>query len=230
MTRLTACLSAAALALTLVAGPARGAQVTVPVDVGVGPAGHIVFGQVASDQLFHYGVKLNVAAIIDQQTIKANQNRIPAKYRAAAARMDEVRISPSIFIPDTLYISPKTRYTGMFGATWRPIGFNVPLLRGPVRFTVGAGALLTYAFITSDTLAGGSDTHFLRPGVDLKAELEVMFVRSFGISLGWSSGFYLPQAIGGAITKVPDVGPDVIWHIGQVFAMLHFRFPYTANL
>ena len=102
---------------------AHSAKVTVPVDIGVGPATHMITGPVQEDQLLHTGLKVSVQAIIDKKTIKKNKKRIPKRYRSYAKKMNEVRFSPSIFIPDTLFISPKgTRNTGMMGIAWQPVG------------------------------------------------------------------------------------------------------------
>jgi hypothetical protein len=220
----------------LAAGAAHAEPVTVPVDIGVGPAAYVISGPVFDDQPVHGGLKISVQAIIDQATIHAHQNRIPARYRAQALRMNEVRISPSIFIPDALIISPKIRNTGIYGVTWRPISIRFPLVDAdPVRFGLSAGLLLTYAYLYSD-LADLPATHFIRPGLDIGAELEIALTSSFLLSLGWASGFYVPQGLG-----VLGMGPfgdeqnwdtlnQTLWHLGQGFIKLHFRFPYTANL
>lgn len=215
---------------------ARAEAITVPADVGVGPAGYLISGRVADDQPIHTGLKISVQAIIDQATIREHQNRIPERYRKQAMQMKEVRYSPSIFIPDALIISPKLRHTGIYGVTWRPISIGLPLVdAGPVNFGLGAGLLLTYAYLHSD-LPGLPDTHFIRPGIDIGAELEIAFSSSFLVSLGWDSGFYVPQGLGtlgmGPLGDHADYAAlkQTLWHFGQAFLKLHVRFPYTANL
>jgi hypothetical protein len=223
------------LALLFVPGLAAAEPVTVPVDVGVGPAGYLISGPVANDQPLHYGLKISIQAIIDQATIHKHQNRIPARFREQALRMKEVRYSPSIFIPDALIISPKLENTGMYGVTWRPISVGVPLVAaGPVSFGLKAGLLLTYAYLYSD-LPELPSTHFLRPGLDVGAEMEIALSSGFLISFGWASGFYVPQGLGemgmGPFGDQQDYSAlaQTLWHFGQGFAKLHFRFPYTAN-
>lgn len=225
-----------ALALVLFAQPAAAEPITVPVDVGVGPAAYVISGPVFDDQPVYGGLKLSVQAILDQATIHAHQNRIPRRYRAQALRMTEVRFSPSIFIPDALIISPKLRNTGMYGVTWRPISVGVPLLDGgPVRLRLAAGLLLTYAYLHSDAIEIPT-THFIRPGIDVGAELEVALTSWFLVSVGWASGFYVPQGLGvfglGAFGEQQDWQGlrQTLWHFGQGFVKLHFRFPYTTNL
>jgi hypothetical protein len=212
----------------------RASEVTVPADVGVGPAFYVITGEVARDQPVHFGLKLSVQAIIDQATIRQHQDRIPPRYRRQALRMKEVRYSPSILIPDSLIISPAVQHTGIYGITWRPISLAVPLVdTGSTCLRLGAGLLVSYAYIHSD-LEAIPTTHFLRPGIDLGADLEIMFTSSFGVSLGWASGFYLPQVLGGfglaQEGKSVSVGPDTLWHFGQAYLKLHVRFPYTARM
>lgn len=203
----------------------------IPVDVALGPAFHWITGPIQDDQAPHYGLKLSVKAIIDQATIEANKGRIPKKYRAMARNVKEARISPSIFIPDTLYISPKTQNVGLYGINFRPFAFNIPLMSTP-RLTVGLGLDLSYIYIDGETDDPETDlgvTHFLRPGLDLAAELEIPLSKTFLISAGWQSMFFPPQEIGGDILAWGEL-EDSIWHIGQAFVLLHFRFPYSVKL
>jgi hypothetical protein len=225
-----------ALALPSAPAPASAEPVTVPADVGVGPAAYVISGPVFDDQPVHGGLKISIQAIIDQATIQAHQERIPARYRNQALQMTEVRVSPSIFIPDALIISPKIRNTGIYGVTWRPISIGLPLVdAAPVRFGLSAGLLVTYAYLYSD-LAALPTTHFIRPGLDVGAELEIALAPSFLLSLGWASGFYVPQGLGtlgmGPFGDKQDGNAlrQTMWHFGQGFIKLHFRFPYTANL
>jgi hypothetical protein len=218
---------------------AAGMGFEVPVDVGIGPAGYVFWGPVADDRLPsplvpHSGVKLNVKAIIDQQLIARNKNRIPRQYQKYAAGVTEVRVSPSIFIPDALIISPAVAElgnTGLYGITWRPFSLGVPLSSGKSssiatgpkgRAGLSAGLLLTYMFMHSDALP---TTHFVRPGIDLALDLELMFTPRFGIGLGYAHQFYIPQELGGFGVGNPGAW---IFHASQVYLQLHFRFPYRV--
>ncbi|MHB8878660.1 MAG: hypothetical protein ACYC8T_33590, partial [Myxococcaceae bacterium] len=116
-------------------GVSFAAKATVPIDIGVGPAAYWFFGPLTDNRgsLPHFGLKINVLAVIDQETLKANRDKIPSQYKKMAERMTEVRISPSIFIPESFIISPKTDSlggTGVYGVTWRPISLGVPLVGG----------------------------------------------------------------------------------------------------
>ena len=218
------------LATTAMAAPAHAADVTVPVDVGVGPAYYLGPGPVFRGTSGHFGLKLSVAAILDQQTITKNIKRVPKQYRGMVQRSGEIRIGPSIFIPDSLIISPAIGDTGMYGVTWRPVGLTVPLIRSGVRLDIGAGLLLTAALILSSRF---DTTFFFRPGVDLGLRLEIPLTESLLVSFGAFAQAYIPQETGGfgmGNTDDPDWLSDSIWLLPQAFFMVHCRFPYTVNL
>lgn len=218
------------------AGGSRGgsSEIEVPVNVGIGPAAAFFFGPVMEDQLVHTALKIDLFAVINQELIRKNQRRIPAKYRKYAAGITELRIhrpGPLILLPDSLIISPRVAYsanfggnTGIYGATWKPIGIGTYFGGQAARVNLSVGALLTYAFIHSDVLP---TTHFLRPGLEARAELEVMLAKSFGVSVGWASAFYIPQELGGFGLAPLD---QAIWHVGQAYFMFHFRFPYKTTI
>lgn len=225
-------LSAALLAPSL----GWAARVQVPIEVGVGPAAYWFFGPLADSRgaVPHFGLKLNADAVIDQELIAANRERIPSRYRKMADGVQEARIG-YLFVPDALILSPKLQSldgTGVFGATWRPLGLSLPLSgqrsgwrKGGARLELLAGLLLTYAFIYSD-LPAVPATHFLRPGLDLGLRLEVPASSRFLFSLGWASQLYLPQELGSF-----GVGPleRSIFHVGQAYLKAHFRFPHQAS-
>lgn len=211
--------------------------ITVPVDVGVGPTANWFTGPIGDDQRSHYGLKLDIAAIIDQKTIKKNKKRIPKKYRKMALKMKEFVYRPFWWLPDSVLISPKQNNSFMYGVTLRPIGLGLSLINNnAMKFSLSAGAVLTYAYMGNDTWKeSGYENdamHFLRPGVDAKAELLFKLSASFLVSVGWDSYFYVPQRIGAG--PLEEVGEDPLegtaWHNGQAFVMMHFRFPYTTTL
>ena len=217
------------LAILAAAPVARAEQVTVPVDLGVGPAGFLfVPGPVYDDQKIHYGLKLSVQAIISQELIRRERNRIPAQYRQMAMQQKEVRLTPFplTLVPESFFISPKLEHTGIYGATWKPMSIGAALGGGAARLGIDVGVVLTAAYLYSDgTLP---NTFFARPGLSGQAELELMPTDVFGISLGWESAVYIPQKLGSFLDVTPT--NQAIWHIGDAFVKLHFRFPYTANL
>jgi len=206
---------------------ARSNEITLPVNIGIGPAAFTLTGPVADDQFWHPGLRIDVFALISPELIRQNLHRVPKQYRKMAAGIKtELRYSPLWYLPESLIISPSFNNTGIFGVNFNPISLTLPLSQSP-RFSLAAGLLLSYAYISSDTLP--SPTHFLRPGLGLKAELEVPFSDSFLISIGWQSSLYPPQEVGGPVFALGELD-NSIWHIGQAFLLLHFRFPYTTQL
>lgn len=198
MTRTTILILACLLAISR---PASAKIITLPVDIGVGPAAYWFSGAIGDDQLAHFGIKLNVYAVISHAMIAANINRVPAQYRKMALGIDEVEYQPSIFIPDSLIISPKYAHTGMYGATWRPIALTLLKVKRQTWVDLGVGVLLTYAFIHSDTLSA-SPIHFLRPGLDLQFEWTIPVIQdAFAIGLGAATQWYIPQKIDGPFLK-----------------------------
>ena len=217
-------------AILLAGSAAHAKKVEIPIDIGVGPAANLVTGPVYRDQPVHTGLVFSAEAVLEKKTLKKLKRKIPKQYRRQVLQMDEVRIS-HFLIPDQFFISPKSAFggtTGMYGIGWRPLGINIPLVyEDALRFKVGAGLRLTYAYLPSDTLP--SPTHFLRPGLDLKAEAEIPFSERFLISFGWNSQVYIPQEVGGGVFEVGALD-DSIWHIGQGFFKFHFRFPYMYKM
>ena len=203
-------------------------DVTIPVDVGLGPATQMVTGPIQDDQQLHYGLKISLAAIIDKQTIRRFRHKIPKKYQRLAKGVNEIRLRPGpmVLIPDTIFISPKVNQVAMWGANWRLIGLGIPLIRKP-RLALSSGLNFTYAYF-SPIGEAADPTHFVRPGLDVKADFEIPITKAFLIGFGWSSFFYPPQQIGGNVFEWGEREKS-IWHIGQAFFQLHFRIPYTTK-
>ncbi len=209
------------VAVLTVAVSAQAEKITVPVQLGIAPAFHLVTGPIQDDQIVHGGLELSLQAVIDRATIQQYKNRVPAKYRKVVERSSEIRYSPLWYLPDTLILSPKVENTQMWGVVFRPIGLGISLTRKP-RINLSAGALLTFIFIQSDSETLLRDPmHFLRIGLDLKLDLEFQLSRSFLMSVGWASQFYVPQKIDAPVFEFSDLGFDnSIWHIGQAYGLV----------
>ena len=65
--------------------------VEIPIDIGIGPAVHQFTGPVYRAQQYHTGLKLSLAAIIDQSVIASQAHKIPKKYRGLAKKIGTVR-------------------------------------------------------------------------------------------------------------------------------------------
>lgn len=215
-------------------------KVTVPVEVGVGPAffalsnpysgGEVLGGPLTEGQLFQYGVRIDIAAIITHEFVQKNPRLVPRKYKSMFKPGSEFRYTPGILalIPRDLIISPKLNDTGAYGANWELMALGIDLLSSSnANLNLGAGLLATYIYIDSE-LAEAS-THFLRPGISLGLSAGAMLSDSFGLRIGWNSNFYIPQAIGGGILEMGE-GDQSLWHIGEAYLQLRFRFPFTTTI
>ena len=79
---------------------AEARRVTVPIDIGVGPAAQIWTGPIAQDQLVHTGVSISAAAVLDQEFLKKNRKLIPKQYRRStfSKKAQLQRLSQSLLI------------------------------------------------------------------------------------------------------------------------------------
>ena len=229
------------LGAALAATPAA-ASVTVPIDVGLGPSGYWLFGPPTANRgaLPHFALELNAYGVVDRQLILANLDRVPSNYRELASSMSEVRVRPwwALFIPSTLYLSPKVEVlggAGMYGATWKPFGLGLgssargALMQGqrpPVRLRIDANLLLTYFFLYSD-FSNLPPTHFLRPGVELALTVELWATERFGFSLGGSGQAYVPQVVGGFGFGRFE---DMLTFAASAFLKVHVRIPFETEL
>jgi hypothetical protein len=229
----------------------RAGATEIPVNIGVGPAAYYVPEKLQEeDPEPFYGLKLHIKAVIDKELIKKHKNKIPAQYQKSLEKVDEIRVG-YLLIPESIMLGTRRKEHGpeFFGATWRPIGLNIPVKMGPARLAIGTGLLITYAFVNTGNykivdnakeLEEGTArepeyrdqvTHFLRPGMDLNADFEVKFTESFLMSMGWSSAYYIPQKIGGGIgTLGADDLERSLWRIHQAYVMAHYRIPVTVRL
>jgi hypothetical protein len=219
-----------ALLSLLLCGQVSAKKIEVPIEVGLGPSILNVTGPVAADQPAHFAISLSGEAVISKKLIKQNKKMIPRQYRKKVMKMDEIRIS-SIYLPDMLIISPKTRNVGLYGISWRPVSMGVPLIKGPASLKAGVGLRLTAAYLDS-SLPSLESTLFLRPGLDAKIQTQIPLGKSFGLTAGWCSQVYLPQELGGAVDAVDPTGDlsNSIWHIGQAYVRLNYRFPYKTRI
>lgn len=229
------------LLMTLVSLPAFAAKVTVPGDVGIGPAGFWFFGPLTNNRgaVPHFGLAFDLAAIIDKDWIEENRDSIPSQYRSMADRVNEVKIGPSLFIPSTLYISPPfdaLGSTGMFGATWTPIGLTLVSTgqksrhewnKSRGRFIIDGHLLLTYIFVFNTGGYAIPTTHFLRPGIQLRTTILLNVTDRFLIGLGGGAQLYIPQQLGSF-----GIGPmsENMWLSAFAFLQFHVRFPYEVSL
>ncbi len=231
--------------------PAYADKETVPVEATVGPAAHIFFGNIQKDTPYHYGLKLDLEAIISKQMIMKYKGKIPKKYRKYAGKVDSVSFRPAPYIPETLIISP-LETTQVYGMIWKFLGLGTGF--GPEMLRVNLGVTLNFAamYIHSNRDLSGdlskqnsaslsnnameniteNTTYFVRPGLGAEASITFMPTKSFGLSAGWKSHLFIPQRLNGGIFDTGGFsGADNnLWHIGQGFVTLHIQFPFKVKI
>lgn len=218
---------------------ATSGPVTVPVEVGVGPAVLVPSTPLLFDQPAHAGLRVEIAAVIDRAMLRKHAGQLPPWARGVAGSLNEVKVRPSFLalLPEELIISPQFWNTGMYGAIWRPYGLGLQLVEQP-GFRVRAGAAVdvvalavhsTTVGVPVDAPAGAqSFTVVLRPGLNATVAAEVPLSNEWLVSAGWASDFFVPQPIGRPPWEVFPID-DALFHLGGPYVMVHGRFPYTVG-
>lgn len=233
--------------LTLMTGYVEAAE--IPINIGLGPAYYLIPEKIQEESTYHSGLSLHIKAVIDKTSIEKNKNKIPQKYHDAVSKVDEVKVG-FILIPDSIIISPRKRQHGleMYGASWRPLAINVPIKAGPAKLSFGTGMVFSYLFVNlgdykiidAEEKSSASNnnaqtylnqvTHFIRPGIDLRLDLEIKFSPFFLTSIAWTSAYYIPQKIGGSVFELSNTKSQNLWRIHHGSLLFNVRFPYQVAL
>lgn len=194
--------------------------VTIPIEVGVGPSTQYFYNQIPDHNRWHTGLKIDLAAVINQEIIQKFKKKIPKKYRKLAKKINEVRFRPSPipFIPTTLIISPNESNPN-YGAIWDTFGVGTAL--GPIHLDLGLP--LVYSYIGYTEGEEQKSMHLFRPSLSVKASINIQFSKAIGLTLGWREYFMPPQTLGGSVLDFSTDTKNSIWHMGQGFATLNFR-------
>jgi hypothetical protein len=186
-----------AVALACLLSPAFAAP---PLEVGLGVATWSWFGPVSVDQPIHPSLVLTFDRVADRAWLRENPDDVPDRLRDRLGAVEEVRLRPHPWLPESIVISPRLRETGMIGASWRPLAVGAPIVTGPVRVGVEAGARLTTLVMWSRSLPSvdaPKSTFFLRPGVDVALDASFPLADDLRLRVGLDAHAYLPQKIGG---------------------------------
>jgi hypothetical protein len=215
----------------------------IPVQIGVGPAGYILAGPtfpslrfgglLYEDQPLHYGLRINITAVITGDLIRNHPGLVPRQYARQIMQAGEVRYRPGVLglIPRSLYLTPPIGNAMSVGATWAPIGLGLVLASSPVRVSVSGALIGTLMYIRSPSVAT-SNYLFARPGVELNLDFEIPLSERFLISLGWSSMVHVPQTLEATGLESLGMGgldQQSLWHIGQFYVQGHYRVPYKHS-
>jgi len=212
------------------------AKLEIPIEVAAGPILLVPSPPAVFDQPAHFGLQLELAAVVTQDLIRKHKNQIPPWARGVAGNLREAKVRPLwlAIVPDTIVISPQLKDTGMYGAMWRPFGLGVPLIdtdafRAGVGANIMAAALLVHSNVLGVGAGGGQAfTFVLRPGITLRATAEVPLGDTLAVHFGWSSDFFVPQPFGRTPWELAPL-EDSLWHLGGPFLTLAYRFPLDVG-
>lgn len=207
-------------ALLLAPRPARAGEVVVALDVAGGPQLILPYGAPEAERALHTGLVFSTRIIVDPKSLREQAEALPWPWKLVALKTKVVRWNPIPYVPDSFIVSPGLGRGSALGLSWRVADVGVALAKQP-RFTLsGAGRLTWISFFGGDTPA----THFLRPGIEVRAELEIPLSQVWFLAVGYSSQLYIPQAWGAAPWRI---GPreDWLWHVGQIYLSGHRRQP-----
>ena len=213
------------LALALAVHEASAESFKVPVDVAVGPALLTANADAGLGTGLASGftaIELDVEAIVGPEVLKKAKKKVPKRYRKYVPK-SEVRVRPSIFIPDLLVVSPARADAPntMWGMGWTPVAVNVPFVKQKgLRLDASVG--LTGVVAVADV--GGGSTVLARPGLRGLVELEAKVAPRTFLSVGYDGRALVPQDLNG------DAPGGATWLLGGPFAQLHYRFPYTVHM
>jgi hypothetical protein len=208
---------------------AKALTADIPINFGVGPALFFPHSRLEEHQSAYYGLKLDLAAVIDQKTIQKYRHQLPERYREQSKQFKSLRIS-KFWIPDHIIISPKKSKSYMYGASWRPFAVLTSWQSGPLEGKISAAPIFSYLAFGTPRMEEGQEqhttvtTHFIRPGLDVRAEASYRFSEEFITSVGWSSALYIPQKKGGDPTQIAGTS-DSLWLLHQAFIVFNYRFP-----
>ncbi|MCX7943895.1 MAG: hypothetical protein N2746_05240 [Deltaproteobacteria bacterium] len=204
----------------------------VPLNLGFGPALNYIPKIISNDQFLHYSLKLDIYAVLDRDFIEKHKSKIPKKYRKFVESKDELRVS-YIFIPESLFISPKYQNTGIYGINFRPLSLGLPIVKTDTfKNRLNMGINLTYLFIHSDKIFNEKGSmHFLRPALNLQFDNLLKISKKFLVSLGVDTYFFIPQKVEDKsnIFESGDIN-DSIWFIGQIYVLLNPRVMYKVKM
>ena len=205
--------------------------VEIPINIGLGPAVIRSLEKLQPDEedSVYYGLKLDIAAVVDKETIDKNKGKIPKKFQKAAGKLHEVRVS-HFSIPDMIFVGGNSDRRKLYGASWRPFALSMSGGGTTIRFGKSLWHKLVLAFFEqkifdADTAEEETTRNpLLRPGLDLRFQTQLRITRSFYFSMGAGSNFLIPQEV--VIQKNPEATRSV-WRLDEAYAALHFRFPVT---
>jgi hypothetical protein len=200
--------------------------INIPIEIGLGPTFYNFSNTEGIEPQFYRGLSLSGVAIINNKLIRENKHMIPKQYRKMALAQDEFRIS-KLWIPDSILFTNNLNSSSAYGASFRPLSISISKAKKNKGLNADIGARFTYAYINDSNQ--NVNTHFLRLGLDGRAELRLPLQRKNSLGIGWTSQIYLPSGflMAAENSNYSNMMPE---HVGQIFVKYYYRFPYKYKL
>ena len=201
-------------------------HINIPIELGVGPTLYHFSNIQGIDPQFYRGISVSGEAVITKKIIRENKHMIPKQYRKMALAQDEIRIS-KIWIPDSILFTNNLNGTSMYGASFRPVSISLSRAKKNKGINADIGARATYAYVNNSNT--DATIHFLRLGLDGRAELRIPVQKQNSLGIGWISQLYLPAGFLTSLDQAtqPALIPN---HVGQFYVKYYYRFPYKYKL
>ena len=223
-----------------IVAPASAGTIEAPIELSIGPTAYWLAGREAKrrNTTLHTGLRLRVGRVITEREIREHRDEagLPVSWHEQARFAGHVTLSVdpwSLLLPNEIIVSPSViDESAMYGASWRFFSLGYQLIPEPRRTTmvVSAAPRLTVAQLTTTPSRNEPSvaTWFVRPGLDVEAEIRWRLADSIRLGLGYTQHFYPPQRLGGGVL---EFGPfqETIWTIGQPWVVFHLRFPSSLR-
>ncbi len=123
-----------------------------------------------------------------------------------------------MWVPDTLFISPRRDHVQAYGATWGFIA-QIAAKISALSLGISGGPILTYLNYNDDREAG--TIHFIRPGLRGTVFAKVpLFTKYVQLEVGGVGDIYVPQKFH---------GDKSVWNVKAHYAMVHFLIPFELE-
>lgn len=211
-------------------------EVEVPVNVGLGPQVFLLPGPFQGQ---YSGVQIDIYAAISPEIVRANQHKIPKKFRKMAKGIkDEVHLRPwpLPLIPQALVISPLNTLSedegAAYGAIWQPffgLGlFGLGESKDVLSFDLGVGLpSLMYLNLHHQDLEG-QEQHIVGIGADANAKVSLRFSPQWALQFtGISQAFFTNEMV---YFEDGEEQATSFFPLHRVSMTLNYRFGYKTKI
>ncbi len=185
------------------------------IDIGIGPALVEFNTPVGAVDQSLYGVKLELAGMVEEEALKLLKDEIPKDVPSWMLK-GRVAVSPW-WVPSTLYVTPgDENLASIYGIRFAPdLGLGISL--GPIILHGKAGIDLTYLYMDSNEF---TDHHFLRPGVHAAYEVAIEPVKYIQFTIGQDFQRYWGQSLSNG---------ETLKSAKETYFRVNIRIPYSIK-